>query len=37
VVNLDEKGPWAIVRGPRVNTQKKNVRNDSESGRGWVN
>jgi len=36
MVNLDKRGPLAIVCGPLANTQKKNLRNDSESGCGWL-
>jgi len=34
--NLVESGPLASVRDLLVNTQKKNLRNDSESGCGWL-
>jgi len=36
VVNLDKTGPLATVRGPLVNTQRKNFRNDGGSGCGWL-
>jgi len=35
VANLDKRGPLATVRGPQP-TLRKNLRNDCESGCGWL-
>jgi len=35
VENLAKKGPMATVRVPLANNQKK-MRNDAESGCGWL-
>jgi len=33
---LDKRDPLATVPGPLANAQKKNLRNDGESGCGWL-
>jgi len=36
VENLATREPLATARGPLANNQKKNLRNDGGSGRGWL-